>query len=168
MLYGRSLRCRIIQKIAVMSQLNPVNKSFCLHQLFESNYLKLLRLIPQLHCIQSSNITAQVLNKPALKLVVVEKSTHTLTVQLIFCSDNGEIELIDTDTSLNIRIYLDTKSAEVITTTNNLLSIPAKNYPKAALDAKWPDNYLLDKWLSHCLSQGYKLQERSNSHPMPA
>jgi uncharacterized protein YqiB (DUF1249 family) len=151
-----------------MSQLNLVNKSFCLHQLFESNYLKLLRLIPQLHCIQSSSITAQPCNKPALKLSVIEKTTHTLTIQLTFCGDNGETELIDTDSSHNIRIYLDTKSAEVMTTPTNLLTISGKNYPKAALDAKWPDNYLLDKWLSHCLNQGYELLETSHDQPIPA
>jgi uncharacterized protein YqiB (DUF1249 family) len=151
-----------------MNLLNPVNKSFCLHQLFESNYLKLVRLIPQLHCIQSSSITAQLYNKPALKLIVVEKTTHTLTIQLTFCSNDGEIELIDTDSSHNIRIYLDTKSAEVMTAPTNLLSIPGNNYPKAALDAKWPDNYLLDKWLSHCLSQGYELLETAHDQPIPA
>ncbi|MEE9412058.1 MAG: DUF1249 domain-containing protein [Methylococcales bacterium] len=151
-----------------MNQLNPINKSFCLHQLFESNYLKLLRLIPQLHCIHSSSITAQLHNKPVLKLIVIEKTTYTLTVQLVFCSDNGETELIDTDASLNIRIYLDIKSAEVMTTPTNLLSISGNNYPQAALDAKWPDNYLLDKWLSYCLSQGYELQETSHSQPIPA
>lgn len=149
-----------------MSQLNPVNKSFCLHQLFESNYLKLLRLIPELHCIQSSSMTALLSNKPALKLIVIEKTTHTLTIQLVFFSDNGETALVDTGSSPNIRVYLDTKSAEVMTTSTNLLSIPGKNYPKAALDAKWPDNYLLDKWLNHCLSQGYQLltQQTVNSN----
>ena len=140
-----------------MNQLNPVNKSFCLHQLFESNYLKLLRLIPELHYIQSSSMTAQLYKKPALKLIVIEKTTHTLTIQLGFFSDDGETALGDTESSLNIRIYLDTKSAEVMTVSANLLSIPSKDYPKAALDAKWPDNYLLDKWLNHCLSQGYQL-----------
>jgi uncharacterized protein YqiB (DUF1249 family) len=151
-----------------MSQINPVNKSFCLHQLFESNYLKLQRLIPQLNAIQSSTIIAQLHQKPALKLTVIEKTNFTLQIQLTFFNQNGNNELVDSDSSIKIRIYLDTKSAEVITNSANLLSMPAIDYPKAALDAKWPSNYLLDKWLTHCLSQGYLLFEAAHSQPIPA
>jgi uncharacterized protein YqiB (DUF1249 family) len=151
-----------------MSQLNPINKSFCLHQLFESNYLKLLRLIPQLHSIQSSSMIAELHNKPALRLTVVEKTKFTIDLQLRFFSHNDANEQVNMDTALNIRIYLDTKAAEVITTSSNLLSMPAKDYPKAALDAKWPANYQLDKWLTHCLGEGYQLLETSYSLPIPA
>jgi uncharacterized protein YqiB (DUF1249 family) len=151
-----------------MNLLNPINKSFCLHQLFESNYLKLLRLIPQLHSIQSSSMITELHNKPALRLTVVEKTKFTVDLQLRFVSLNDANEQINMDTSLDIRIYLDTKSAEVITTSSNLLSMPAKDYPKAALDAKWPANYQLDIWLTHCLSEGYQLLETSYSLPIPA
>jgi uncharacterized protein YqiB (DUF1249 family) len=111
---------------------------------------------------------AQLHNKPALILTVIEKSRFTLEIELKFHNQNGKYALIDADSSANIRVYLDTQSVEVITSSTNLLSMPAIDYPLAALDAKWPGNYQLDKWLTHCLSQGYQLLETTHSQPMPA
>lgn len=151
-----------------MSQLNPVNKSFCLHQLFESNYHKLLRLIPQLHSIKSTQMLAEPGNKPALELAVLSKTKFTLELQLGYLCPSDVDALTDNNPVLVIRVYLDSKTAEVITQSSNLLSLPATDYPKAILDAKWPDNYLLDKWLTHCLGQGYLLTEASRSPAIPA
>ncbi|HFD13400.1 MAG TPA: DUF1249 domain-containing protein [Crenotrichaceae bacterium] len=151
-----------------MSQLNPVNKSFCLHQLFESNYFKLLRLIPQLHAIQSPQMQAELGNKPALHLTILDKTRFTLEIQLAYDCQTGATEPLNAESSLHIRIYLDSKTAEVITLSADLHLLPANDYPKAAVDAKWPDNYMLDKWLTHCLTQGYRLTEANHPQAIPA
>lgn len=151
-----------------MSELNLVNKSFCLHQLFESNYNKLLCLVPDLHSITSPIIIAQPNNKPKLRLSVLEQGAFTLEVQLTYHCNSDINEIEDADSSVNIRIYLDSKTAEIITFRPELLSLPATDYPKAALNAKWSLNYQLDKWLTHCLSQGYQLIETKQSQAIPA
>ena len=152
-----------------MSQLHPVNKSFCLHQLFESNYDKLLRLIPQLHSINSPRMVAELEHKPTLTLSVREKTRFTLLLQLSYqCQDGTDTLPASVVPAMLIRVYLDSKAAEVIAHASNLLSLPAIDYPKAVLNAKWPNNYLLDKWLTHCLSQGYLLTETSTTQAMPA
>lgn len=150
-----------------MSQLNPVNKSFCLQQLYESNYHKLQQLIPQLHTIQSASLLATTDNKPSLQLRILEKNRYTLDIQLSYQSQTDVKQPIFEET-LDIRIYLDCKTAEIISAPLGLHAVPAADYPKAALDSKWPDNYLLDKWLTHCLCQGYRLIEFPQYQVIPA
>lgn len=150
-----------------MSQLNPVNKSFCLQQLYESNYRKLQQLIPQLQTIQSSSLLATTNNKPSLQLQVLEKNRYTLDIQLSYQSQI-DIQQPIFEEMLHIRIYLDCKTAEILSKPLGLHAVPPVDYPKAALDSKWPANYLLDKWLTHCLYQGYRLIEFPQYQVIPA
>ncbi len=151
-----------------MHQLTLVNKPFCLHQLFESNYHKLLRLIPQLHSIQSSAMISEPSDKPTLSLKVIEKTKYTLEIHLCYHCHADIHETIGTDAPLKIRVYLDTQLAEIIAASTHLTTVPAKDYPKAALEAKWLDNYHFEKWLTYCLSQGYQMIETPQIQAIPA
>ena len=53
-----------------MSKIRPVNKSLCLEQLCDSNYRKLLRLIPGLLQIQQDAV-AYAASKPELHLQII-------------------------------------------------------------------------------------------------
>ena len=141
-----------------MGLLNPVNKSLCLEQLCEANYFKLLRLIPGLFNVKQSALgTAN--RKTAIQIRILERSPYTLTIELNhrfhLASDSPLVP------ALQIRIYLDAKSAEVLR--DHFRSDVHKIFKSAAksteiMDYKWRLNYFLSKWLDHCLQADYQFQ----------
>ncbi|PPD23804.1 MAG: hypothetical protein CTY24_03245, partial [Methylobacter sp.] len=64
-----------------MSQVNPVNKPFCLEQLCASNYHKLFKLIPDLLSFKNRAVGFAD-NGASLYLRVIEHTPYTLTVEL--------------------------------------------------------------------------------------
>lgn len=138
-----------------MSQLQPINTSWCLEKLCESNYQKLFRLIPNL-CSLSNNAIGYTLDKPPLHLYVLERDRYTLTIELSYSFNHLSAEQILP--AVKIRVYLDARLAEVIRDYDR----PAVNYvyknPAAIREIqnyKWRLNYFLDKWLDHCLQTEY-------------
>jgi uncharacterized protein len=138
------------------ASLNPVNKSCVLQSLCESNFHKLFRLAPDLLRIQCC-ATAETSGRPTLYIRILERNPYTLTVELThrFESEiDGRVE-----PAVKIRIYLDAKSAEVLRDTSRPLrfQVPQKNpAPEIVLDYKWTINYFLERWLDHCIEQGYR------------
>jgi len=141
-----------------MSLVQPVNTSFCLEQLCESNYQKLFKLIPNL-CSFDKSAIGLTQNKPALYLDVLERNPYTLTIELTHCFNQQRSELLVP--AVKIRIYLDAQLAEVIRdndrpTVDKVYQDPGdlveiRNY-------KWRLNYFLQKWLDHCLKTEYRFQ----------
>ncbi len=141
-----------------MSQVNLVNKSFCLEQICESNYLKFLRLIPDLYQIKTSAI-GLFPNKPSLHLKIIERTAYTLTVQLTHCFMDTPDELIEP--AVKIRLYVDAKLAEVLrdhSRTDVFKAISDAGQSKKIMDYKWSLNYFLGKWLDYCLQTDYRFE----------
>lgn len=141
-----------------MSLLNPVNKSFCLYRLCESNYYKLVRLIPDLLQLDHSAI-ASAAGKPELHIRLVDRSPYTLTLELSHCFQENSKSLFEP--AVKIRAYLDAKSVEVLADHNRPhLAQGAQPSMQAdqIMDYKWSLNYFLDKWLNHCLRLGYRFE----------
>ncbi|TXL11025.1 hypothetical protein BMR08_06355 [Methylococcaceae bacterium CS2] len=73
-----------------MAKVSPLNKSFCLQNVCESNYHKLFSLIPNLRDIDES---AQGFSdgKPMLHMQILEQSPYTKTIQLshLFANEAG-------------------------------------------------------------------------------
>ena len=139
-----------------MSQVNPVNKSFCLEQICESNYLKLLDLIPDLHKINTAAI-GQFPNKPSLHLKIIERNAYTLTVQLTHCFLDAPDKHIEP--AVKIRLYGDAKLAEVLRDHSRVdvfRAITDTGQSKQIMDYKWSLNYFLGKWLDYCLQTDYQ------------
>ncbi|MGJ0486182.1 MAG: DUF1249 domain-containing protein [Methylomicrobium sp.] len=138
-----------------MSQLNPVNKSFCLEQICAANYQKLLRLIPNLlDCRDTAIGIAE--SSSALHLEVLERSPYTLTILLSHSFKKNLEEFLEP--AVTIRLYLDLQLAEVIS--DHARAAVAKVYkdPRMSLEImnyKWRLNYFLQKWLEHCLNKNY-------------
>lgn len=141
-----------------MATLEPINKSWCLAQLCEDNFQKLLCLIPELFSIQQQAVgLAQ--HKTALQLRVIERSPFTLTIELNhrFGQDLEALML----PAVKIRVYQDAKSAEVL---RDYVRQDVKKTVKdigesvAILNYKWRLNYFLAKWLDHCLGANYQFQ----------
>jgi len=141
-----------------MSLVHPVNTSLCLEKLCESNYHKLFCLIPDL-CSFQSQATGTTSNKPSLYLKVIERSKHTLTVELSHAFNNNLEDFMEP--AVKIRVYLDANLAEVLN--DHARPVVSKVYKDPAqsveiMNYKWRLNYFLQKWLDHCLQADYKFE----------
>ncbi|MDD2724555.1 MAG: DUF1249 domain-containing protein [Methylovulum sp.] len=139
-----------------MSLLNPINTSFCLEQICESNFQKLLRLIPDLSDVKEAAIGLAAL-QTTLYLEVIEETPYTKTIELSHCFNNNANEIMAP--AVIIRVYLDARLAEVLS--DHARARVAKVYPdprksRDIMNYKWRLNYFLQKWLDHCLSKNYR------------
>ncbi|MCK5477580.1 MAG: DUF1249 domain-containing protein [Methylococcales bacterium] len=141
-----------------MSLLHPVNTSHCLEKLCESNFQKLFCLIPDL-CSFQYHATGKTTNKPALHLKIIDRSKHTLTVELSHrFNKNLEHQMAP---AVKIRIYLDANLAEVLkdharTDVSKIYRDPGQTVE--IMNYKWRLNYFLQKWLDHCLQTDYEFR----------
>ena len=145
-------------KLAGGPSLDPINKSRMLQTLCESNFHKLFRLAPDLLCIQSAAM-ARASGRPALYIRILERNRYTLTVELTHHFETeGRFE-----PAVKIRVYLDAKSAEVLRDPHRLSernAIQKNPAPEIVLEYKWTLNYFLDRWIDHCIEQGYRFERR--------
>ena len=141
-----------------MSFVHPVNMSFCLEQLCESNYQKLFKLIPNLLDIEEA-ATGLADRHSTLHLKVIEQTPYTLTIELSHCFSKNRDELLEP--AVLIRIYLDVQLAEVLSDHARLNVSQVYKDPGLILDImnyKWRLNYFLQKWLDHCLKKDYEFK----------
>ncbi len=141
-----------------MSLVHPVNTSLCLEKLCESNFDKLFCLIPNL-CSFKQHATGETTNKPSLHLKIIERTKHTLTVELSHTFNENLNSFIEP--AVKIRIYLDANLAEVIK--DHVRPMVSKVYKDPAqtieiMNYKWRLNYFLQKWLDHCLKTNYEFR----------
>ncbi len=155
---GNRQRLRLLpgKLTAVMSLLNPSNKSFCLEQICESNYQKLFKLIPGLLGFKEAAIGLAPHNT-TLYLTVIERTPYTITVELSHCFNRNLHEFLEP--AVQIRIYLDAQLAEVLSDhARARVSQVFKNpgLSSEIMNYKWRLNYFLQKWLDHCLKKNYQ------------
>jgi hypothetical protein len=158
---GNCQRKRLLPgKLApAMSFVNPVNKSFCLEQICESNYHKLLKLIPDLLTFKDKAIGLAP-NNTTLHITVIESTPYTMTVELSHCFIRNPDEFIEP--AVKIRIYLDAQLAEVLS--DHVRASVAQVFKNRGLSReimnyKWRLNYFLQKWLDHCLKKDYQFSK---------
>lgn len=136
--------------------LNPVNKSYCLQQLCESNYGNLMRLVPGLIDLRGTIYTS-VAGKPDLCISIIDRSPYTRTIELNHCFEKNLQEFLAP--AVRIRVYLDVKSVEVLCDQHRLHieRVSRKSSMlKEIMEYKWTLNCFLEKWLTHCLKLGYQ------------
>lgn len=141
-----------------MSLVHPVNTAVCLEQICESNFQKLFCLIPNL-CSFQNHAKGQTKNKPTLYLRIIDRTKHTLTVELSHRFDKNLQSFLEP--AVKIRIYLDTNLAEVLK--HHARPVVSKVYQDPAqaieiMNYKWRLNYFLQKWLDHCLQTNYQFR----------
>ena len=137
-----------------MSFLNPVNKSWCLEQICESNYRKIFQLIPNL-CELSGKPAHAYSQNPALNVKILAQSPHTLTIELNHYFEDKTEELLLP--AVKIRLYLDARMAEVLSDhARPVVTQVFKDFSfgREILNYKWRLNLFLQKWLDHCLAEG--------------
>lgn len=146
-----------------MSQLTLVNTAWCLEKICESNYQKLLRLIPDLEGFDKTAI-GRTEHSPDLHLNVLERNPYTMTIELNHCFRRHSAQHRIVSPGLRIRVYLDAQLAEVIRDDHRPAVDRVYSNAGAAReirDYKWRLNYFLQKWLDHCLKTEYRFSSAS-------
>ena len=123
-----------------------------LMDLYENNYLRLRRLIPDLSQLPEHSVSCLpgCLN---LHLNILEQTQFTSTVFLTYYFN--EEELAVAEPAITLRIYHDAHQVEVLT---GHLQHGRQRYDhlsKKALKTKWKLNRFLYKWLGYCLYLGH-------------
>jgi len=127
-----------------------------LMSLYESNYIRLGWLIPNLREFEGTGIS-HVDNDCPLHLNIDERSPYTTTLTLTYLFDdpvNGRIA----DPDLQIRVYHDARLAEVQACArwhrHEVLESIRSDLARALGD-RWLRNIMLNKWLDYCVERGH-------------
>jgi uncharacterized protein YqiB (DUF1249 family) len=115
--------------------------------LYESNYLRLLRLMPEVArldgCFRS------------------ERCKYTVTLSLTYHLETDDGLLIDPD--MTVRVYLDGQLAEVLAIGERQVHTALRRLVREhrdELDRRWRRNVVLNKWLDYLSEQGHLILER--------
>jgi uncharacterized protein YqiB (DUF1249 family) len=149
------LDCQIVPETIVKP------RSFVgLMSLYESNYLRLLNLIPELDRIDGC-FRSRVAGECDLYVEILERCKYTITLSLTykFATDDGVVS----DPDMQIRAYLDGQLAEVLTLCGDLRHAELRRLVRAHrqdLDERWKRNVILNKWLEYLIEQGHLILQR--------
>jgi uncharacterized protein len=127
-----------------------------LMSLYESNYIRLAWLVPDLHTVQGAQ-TSQVAGDCPLHLEVAERSRYTTTLRLTYIFDEAGAPLADPD--LMIRVYHDARLAEVQACARwhrHSLLESLRSQLARQLGERWLRNIMLNKWLDYCVERGHR------------
>lgn len=126
-------------------------------ELYESNYVLVRLLVPDLRLLQSPGTTyvSAIEGCLDLELSCIEHEKYTTTFNLTyrFVSDNRKPREPD----LTIRIYHDARTCEVMS--GLLQGLRHGPQRRRDLDQGYKLNRFLHKWISYCLWQGHSFRE---------
>ncbi len=136
-------------------------KSFVgLMALYESNYLRLLRLIPEVDRLDGCFVS-RVAGDCDLYVEVIETSRYTVTLSLTYRLSTDAGILADPD--ITVRLYLDGKQAEVLDIGEKQRHAALRRLVfehREELDRRWRFNVVLNKWLEYLSDQGHLILDR--------
>ncbi len=133
-------------------------KSFVgLMALYESNFLRLLHLIPEIGRLDGC-FRSRVAGECDLHVDILERCRYTVTLALTYhfeCEDGTRA-----DPDMKVRAYLDGRLAEVMSIRGERLNAELRHQVRAhcrELDERWKRNVVLNKWLEYLTDQGHLL-----------
>ena len=136
-------------------------KSFVgLMALYESNFLRLLRLIPEIDHLDGC-FKSRVAGDCDLYVEIIETSRYTVTLSLTYQLATGEGVLVDPD--MMVRVYLDGQQAEVLAIGEAQRHAALRRLVfehREELDRRWRCNIILNKWLEYLSDQGHLILDR--------
>ena len=136
-------------------------KSFVgLMSMYESNYLRLLRLIPELTRLDGC-YRSRVAGDCDLYVEIIERCRYTVTLSLTYFFEDAEGRIADPD--MTVRAYLDGQLAETMGLSGNQRHAEFRllvREHRLELDERWQRNVLLNKWLEYLTDQGHLILER--------
>ena len=127
-----------------------------LMDLYENNYLRLKKLIPDLNQIEGSS-TSMVVGCLDLHLTILEQSKFTSLLSLTYAFNRKEA--VVREPNLLIRVYHDVALAEVLNGELHHGRLTLKNLPETAIMERWHLNRFLYKWLGFCLHIGHSFND---------
>lgn len=128
--------------------------------LYESNYLRLQHLIPELDRLDGY-FKSRVAGDCDLHVEVLERSRYTVTLCLSYFFFEKGIRVADPD--LKVRAYLDGQLAEVMHLGGDHRHPELRRLSREhrkVLDQRWRQNIMLNKWLDYLMHQGHLILER--------
>lgn len=135
-----------------------------LMSLYESNYIRLSWLVPNLLSV-SGALVSEVDGDCPLHLVPGERSRYTTTFSLTYLFDEAGGPVADPD--LQIRVYHDARLAEVQSCArwhrHSMLEAIRSQFARDLGD-RWLRNVMLNKWLDYCLERGHRFAVRAAVH----
>ncbi len=128
--------------------------------LYESNYLRLLQLVPEIHRLDGC-YRSTVAGDCDLYLEILERSRYTVTMSLSYMFTEDDVRVADPD--MQVRLYLDGHLAEAMRCSGEHRHAALRRLSRAhrkELDLRWRRNMLLNKWLEYLMDQGHMILER--------
>lgn len=132
-----------------------------LMELYESNYIRLRNLVPDLDALQPV-VISRVSGVLDLQLRIVERCKFTTTLNLTYHFNDPKGAFPAPD--IRVRIYHDAQVGEVIACGRRRGLRHAeynRMYHHYTLQEKWRMNRFLQKWLGYCLRQGHRFNPNS-------
>jgi uncharacterized protein YqiB (DUF1249 family) len=127
-----------------------------LMSLYESNYIRLAWLVPDLQTLGAAQVSTVAGDCP-LHLAVEERSRYTTTLRLTYVFEDDAGAIADPD--LSIRIYHDARLAEAQSCArwhrHTLLESMRSQFARTLGD-RWLRNVMLNKWLDYCVERGHR------------
>ena len=162
--FGAATLC-YIGPMLLDSQLVPETvvrpRSFVgLMALYESNYLRLLQLVPELERLDGC-FRSRVAGDCELFVEILERCRYTITMSLTYHFETGDGRLADPD--IKVRAYLDGRLAEAMSIAGDHRHLALRRFimkNRRELDARWRRNVILNKWLEYLSDQGHLILER--------
>jgi uncharacterized protein YqiB (DUF1249 family) len=122
--------------------------------LYESNYVRLMRLAPDLEQIQGP-VVSRVSGALDLYLLVDERFKYTTSFTLTYRFGDGEVLL---EPRARIVAYHDVRTAEIVSHYRRRRSRahnPWQRGKMPEIERRWQMNRFLNKWLRFCAHQGH-------------
>ncbi len=128
--------------------------------LYESNYLRLLHLIPDLATIDGC-YRSRVAGDCDLHVDVIERCRYTVTLSLTYYFETPAGRVADPD--MRVRAYLDGQLAEAMRASGPHQHAELRRLFAAhsrELNERWRRNTVLNKWLEYLSDQGHLILDR--------
>lgn len=128
--------------------------------LYESNYLRLLQLVPELERLDGC-FRSRVAGDCELFVEILERCRYTITMSLTYQFESDEGRIADPD--MKIRAYLDGRLAEAMSLGGDHRHVEIRRLirkNRRELDARWRRNVIFNKWLEYLSDQGHLILER--------
>jgi len=128
--------------------------------LYESNYVRLLHLVPELERLDGC-FRSRVAGECELFVEILERCRYTITMSLTYHFETGDGRLADPD--IKVRAYLDGRLAEAMSVANDHRHAEFQRLimkSRRELSARWRRNVILNKWLEYLSDQGHLILER--------
>ena len=128
--------------------------------LYESNYLRLLRLVPEIARLDGC-FRSCVAGDCDLHMEILERSRYTVTLSLTYHFETDEGLLVDPD--MTVRLYLDGRLAEAMAIGRRQRHATLRRLVREhrrELNQRWRRNTVLNKWLEYLSDQGHLILER--------